>query len=154
MKAVRVHSHGGPEVLKFEDVPVPKPGPGEVLVWNCAIGVNFVDTYLRSGAFKPPAMPFIPGKEAAGEVLAVGPGVHNFTPRDRVAFVETLGAYAEQSVVPSHFLVHLPDAMTYETAAASMLKGLTAQYLVRRTFRVKPGRRCSFRLQQGEWAPS
>jgi NADPH2:quinone reductase len=106
MKAARIRSHGGPEVIEFEDVPVPKPGLGEVLVRNHAIGVNFVDTYLRSGAFKPPAMPFIPGKEAAGEVLAVGPGVQDFVPGDRVAFVETLGAYADQTVVPAHFLVH------------------------------------------------
>jgi len=139
MRAVRIHSHGGPEVLKLEEVPAPRPGSGEVLVRNHAIGVNFVDTYLRTGAFAPPAMPFIPGKEAAGEVLAVGPGVHDFAPGDRVAFVETLGAYAEQTVAPAHFLVHLPDAMEYETAAASMLKGLTAQYLLRRTFRVEPG---------------
>lgn len=139
MKAVRIHRHGGLEVLNLESVPVPLPGAGEVLVRNHAIGVNFVDTYLRSGAFAPPSLPFIPGKEGAGEVVAVGAEVHDFVPCDRVAFVETLGAYAEQSVVPAHFLVQLPDSVKYETAAASMLKGLTAQYLLRRTFRVEAG---------------
>ena len=126
-------------MLSLESVPVPQPGAGEVLVRNHAIGVNFVDTYLRSGAFTPPSLPFIPGKEAAGEVVAVGAGADEFVPGDRVAFVETLGAYAEQSVVPAHFTVHLPDSIQYETAAASMLKGLTAQYLLRRTFPVEAG---------------
>lgn len=136
---MRVHRHGGPEVLTFEDVRIGQPGPGEVLVRNRAIGVNFVDTYLRSGAFAPPYMPFIPGKEGAGEVLAIGEGVQGFAPGDRVAYVETLGAYAEGCIVPVHFVVNLPDAIEYETAAAMMLKGLTAQYLLRRTFRVEPG---------------
>jgi NADPH2:quinone reductase len=139
MKAVRVHRHGGPEVLGVVEVPVPQPGVGEVLVRNHAIGVNFVNTYLRSGAFAPPSMPFVPGKEGAGEVVAVGHGIQDFAPGDRVAYVETLGAYAEQCVVPAHFLVHLPDSISYETAAAVLLKGLTAQYLLRRTFRVDVG---------------
>lgn len=139
MKAIRVHSHGDPDVLTFEDVVIRQPGAGEILVRNRAIGVNFVDTYLRSGAFAPPCMPFIPGKEGAGEVIAIGEGVHGFAPGDRVAYVETLGAYAEECVVPVNFLMHLPDAIDYETAAAVMLKGLTAQYLLRRTFRVEAG---------------
>lgn len=137
MKAIRVHRHGGPEVLAYEDIGNRQPDAGEVLVLNRAIGVNFVDTYLRSGAFAPPCMPFIPGKEGAGEVLAIGQGVHGFAAGDRVAYVETLGAYAEQCIVPTHFLVHLPDAIDFETAGASMLKGLTAQFLLRRTFRVE-----------------
>ncbi|MDZ4878244.1 MAG: Quinone oxidoreductase 1 [Chroococcidiopsis cubana SAG 39.79] len=139
MKAIHIHSHGDPDVLIFEDVSIRQPNAGEILVRNRAIGVNFVDTYLRSGAFAPPCMPFIPGKEGAGEVLAIGEGVNGFAPGDRVAYVETLGAYAEECVVPMHFLVHLPDTIDYETAAAVMLKGLTAQYLLRRTFRVEAG---------------
>ncbi|MGF6700399.1 NADPH2:quinone reductase [Paraburkholderia sp. MM5496-R1] len=139
MKAIRVHSQGAPDVLTLEDIGIGRPGPGEVLVRNRAIGVNFVDTYLRSGAFPAPNLPFIPGKEAAGEVIVIGQDVADFAPGDRVAFVETLGAYAEQSIVPAHFLVRLPDAISFETAAASMLKGLTAQYLLRRTFRVEEG---------------
>jgi len=107
MKAIRVHKHGGPDVLTLEDVEIGKPGPREILVRNRAIGVNFVDTDLRSGTFSPPSLPFIPGKEAAGEVVAVGEGVTSFGPGDRVALVETLGAYAERSIVSEHFLVHL-----------------------------------------------
>jgi NADPH:quinone reductase len=139
MNTIRVHRHGGPEVLSYEEVAIGRPGPGEVLVRNRAIGLNFVDTYFRSGAYAPPGLPFIPGNEGAGEVVEVGEGVTGFMPGDRVAYVETLGAYAEQRIVPAHFLVHLPDAIDFETGAAMMLKGLTAQYLLRRTFKVGPG---------------
>jgi NADPH2:quinone reductase len=139
VKAIRVHRHGGPEVLTYEDVAIGEPGPGEVRVRNRAIGLNFVDVYFRSGVYVPPSLPFIPGNEAAGEVVAVGEGVTEFKPGDRVAYVETLGAYAEERNVSSHFVVHLPDAIDFETGAAMMLKGLTAQYLLRRTFRVEPG---------------
>ncbi|PWE38086.1 quinone oxidoreductase [Pseudomonas prosekii] len=138
MKAVRVHQHGGPEVLTYEDAEVGNPGAGEVLVRNYAVGVNFVDTYLRSGAF-PSELPFTPGKEGAGEVVAIGAGVEEFSVGDRVAYTETPGAYADLCIVSAHFLVHLPDSVSYETAAGSMLKGLTAQYLLRRTFRVESG---------------
>jgi NADPH2:quinone reductase len=125
-------------VLAFEDVDIGEPGPDEVRVRNRAIGLNFVDIYLRNGAFAPPRLPFTLGKEGAGEVLAIGEGVAGFAPGDRVAYaVETLGAYAEECIVPAHFLVHLPDAIAFETAAAMMLKGLTAQYLLRRTFIVQ-----------------
>lgn len=139
MKAIRVHRHGGPEVLSCEDVAIGPPGPGEVRVRNRAIGLNFVDVYFRTGAYAPPALPFIPGNEAAGEVIAVGEGVSEFKPGDRVAYVETLGAYAEERNVSAHFVVHLPAVIDFETGAAMMLKGLTAQYLLRRTFRVEPG---------------
>lgn len=137
MKAMRVHRHGGPDVLTFEDIDIGQPGPGEVRVRNRAIGVNFVDTYLRSGAFPPPHLPFTPGKEGAGEVVAVGEGVTDFALGERTAYaVETLGGYAEECIVPAHLLVQLPDAIDYETGAAMMLKGLTAQFLLRRAFRV------------------
>jgi NADPH:quinone reductase len=140
MKAIRVHRHGGPDVLAYEDIDIGEPESGEVRVRNWAIGVNFVDTYLRSGVFPPPRMPFTPGKEGAGEVLAVGENVAGFAPGDRVAYaVETLGGYAEECIVPAHFLVHLPDAIEFETAAAMMLKGLTARFLLRRAFRVEAG---------------
>jgi NADPH2:quinone reductase len=138
MKAVRVHHHGGPDVLTYEDVEVSQPGAGEVLVRNHAVGVNFVDTYMRSGAF-PSELPFTLGKEGAGEVVAIGEGVTEFSIGDRVAYTETPGAYADMCVVSAHFLVHLPDSVSYQTAAGSMLKGLTAQYLLRRTFRVNTG---------------
>lgn len=106
---------------------------------NRAIGVNFVDIYLRSGAYPPPQLPFIPGKEGAGEVVSVGPDVEGFKPGDRVAYAEALGAYAEEHNVPARVLVHLPEDIDFETGAAMMLKGLTAQYLLRRTFRVEAG---------------
>jgi len=126
-------------VLAYEKVEVGLPGPGEVRVRHRAIGVNFVDVYFRTGEYAPPALPFTPGNEGAGEVLAVGEGVTGFAPGDRVAYVVTLGSYAEERIVPAHFLVHLPDAIEFETGAAMMLKGLTAQYLLRRTFRVEAG---------------
>ncbi|WP_026871295.1 quinone oxidoreductase family protein [Inquilinus limosus] len=139
MKAIRVHRHGGPEVLAVEEIDIGRPGPGEVRVRHRAIGVNFVDIYFRSGEYAPPSLPFTPGNEGAGEVVAVGEGVTEFAPGDRVAYVETLGAYAEERNVPAHYVVRLPDAIDFETGAAMMLKGLTAQYLLRRTFRVGPG---------------
>ncbi len=137
MKAIRVHQHGGPDVLAYENFELGEPGPGEVRVRNRAIGVNFVDIYLRSGAYPPPQLPFIPGKEGAGEVVSVGPDVEGFRPGDRVAYAEALGAYAEEHNVPARVLVHLPEDIDFETGAAMMLKGLTAQYLLRRTFRVE-----------------
>lgn len=139
MKAIRVHRYGGPDVLAYEDVDIGPPGPGEVRVRNRAIGLNFVDIYFRTGTYEAPHLPFTPGNEGAGEVVAVGEGVSEFAPGDRVAYVETLGAYAEERIVPAHFLVHLPEAIEFETGAAMMLKGLTAQYLLRRTFRVEAG---------------
>lgn len=137
-KAIRVHRHGGPEVLTLENIDPDSPGPGEVQLRNRAIGLNFVDTYFRSGTYVPPSLPFIPGNESAGEVIAVGEGVEGFAPGDRVAYTGALGAYAEVSNLPAHYVVHLPDAITFETGAAMLLKGLTAQYLLRRTFRVGP----------------
>ena len=139
MKAIRVHRHGGPDVLTYEDVDIGAPGPGEVRVRNRAIGLNFVDIYFRTGAYAPPNLPFTPGNEGAGEVVSVGEGVSDFAPGDRVAYVGTLGAYAQERIVPVHFLVHLPDTIDFETAAAMMLKGLTAQSLLRRAFRVEAG---------------
>lgn len=139
MKAIRIHRHGGPEVLSYEEVELGRPGPGEVHVRNRALGLNFVDVYFRSGAYAPPSLPFIPGNEGAGEVISVGEGVQDFSPGDRVAYVETLGSYAQERLVPAHFLVHLPNDIDFETGAAMMLKGLTAQALLRRSFRIESG---------------
>ena len=138
-RAVRVHAFGGPEVMRVEEVELPPPGAGEVMVRNHAAGVNYIDTYFRSGLYKPPAMPFILGNEAAGEVVACGSGVEGVKVGDRVAYVAPLGCYAEARLVPAERLVRLADGIDYATAAAMMLKGLTAQYLLRQTFRVKPG---------------
>jgi len=139
VKAVVVHEVGGPEVMRIEDIELPSPGRGEVLVRFHAAGVNFIDTYFRTGAYKPPSLPFVPGNEGAGEVAAVGKGVKDFKEGDRVAFVGTLGCYAEERIVPADRLVKLSKAISYETAAAMMLKGLTAQYLLRQTYKVRPG---------------
>ena len=139
MKTLRVHQYGGPDVLWLDDVPKPQPGPGEVLVKNHAIGVNYTDVYMRSGIYGGTTLPFTPGKEGAGEVIAIGEGVTGFTTGDRVAYVESPGAYAEFHSVPTHFLVHLPGEISYQRAASTLLKGLTAQFLVTRTFPVAAG---------------
>ncbi len=138
-KAVRAYETGAPDVMRIEDVPPRPPERGEVMVRNHAIGVNFIDTYYRSGLYPVPALPFTPGNEAAGEITALGKGVKDFKIGDRVAYAATLGAYAEERSIAADRLVKLPKAIGYETAAALMLKGLTAQYLLRRTFKVKPG---------------
>ncbi|MCR1000661.1 quinone oxidoreductase family protein [Serratia rubidaea] len=139
MKAIRVHKTGGPEVLGIEEVSLRTPGSGELLIRNRAIGVNYTDVYTRTGAIPSSHIPLTPGKEAAGEVVDVGPGVSDFKPGDRVAYVETPGAYAEMSIVPEHFVVHLPDTVSFVTAAASMLKGLTAHFLSHKTFPIQQG---------------
>ncbi|MGI6246301.1 MAG: quinone oxidoreductase family protein [Pseudochelatococcus sp.] len=139
MSAIVVHAYGGPDVLSFEPLAVRQPGPGEVLVANRAVGVNYIDTYVRSGVYKVPQFPFVPGDEAAGEVEAVGEGVDEFVPGDRVTYTNHLGAYAERTVVPAKSVLKLPGAIGFETAAGSLLKGLTAEYLLHRTFRVEPG---------------
>lgn len=138
MKAIRVHDVGGPEAMKLEDVPQPEPAGGEARVRLETIGVNYLDTYHRTGLYKV-ALPFTPGMEAAGVVDAVGPDVEDVRAGDRVAYASTLGAYAEQAVVPAEKLVPLPDGLDSRDAAAAMLQGLTAQYLTRSTFPLKPG---------------
>ncbi|MEC9264718.1 MAG: quinone oxidoreductase [Pseudomonadota bacterium] len=139
MKAVCVHRHGGPEVLSLESVDLPPPGPDEIRIRNEAIGVNFTDIYFRTAQYAPPTLPFIPGNEGAGIVLAVGEAVRDIKPGDRVGYVSLLGAYAEEHNVPARFVVPLPDAIDFEAGAAMMLKGLTAQYLLHQTVRVRPG---------------
>ena len=139
VKAIRIHKTGGPEVLQVEDITLPQPGPGELLVKNRAIGLNFVDTYFRSGLYPVPQMPFVPGNEGAGEVLAVGPNVTEFKPGDRVAYVATLGSYAEERIVAVNSTVPLAEGVSFEAAASMMLKGMTAEYLLHRTYKVKPG---------------
>jgi NADPH2:quinone reductase len=138
VKAVVVHAPGGPEAMMLEDVRVGEPGPGQVRVRNRAIGLNFIDTYFRAGAYKTET-PFVLGNEAAGEIVAVGPDVTGFAIGDRIGYTATLGCYAQERLLDTKFAVKLPDAISFETAAGMMLKGLTAQYLLRRTFVVKPG---------------
>jgi NADPH2:quinone reductase len=138
--AVRVHKTGGPEVLTYEDIDIPAPGPGQVRLRQHAAGVNFVDTYFRAGMYPSPVgMPFVSGNEGAGEVIAVGPGVSDLKVGDRVGYVVPLGAYAAERLLPAERAVKLPAGISYEQAAAAMLKGMTVCYLVRRTFPVKKG---------------
>jgi NADPH2:quinone reductase len=137
-KAIRIHQTGGPEVMTLEDVELAPPGKGEVRVRNHAIGLNFIDIYFRQGSYPAP-LPFTPGNEGAGEVVALGKGVEGLKVGDRVAYVATLGSYAEERNVEAKSLIKLPKDISYETGAAMMLKGLTAQYLLRRTFKVKEG---------------
>ncbi len=136
--AIRIHETGGPEKLRWEEVQVGAPGPGQVRVKNTAVGLNFVDTYQRSGLYPLP-LPFILGSEGAGVVEAVGPKVKELKVGDRVAYAGPIGAYAEVLMRPADRLVKIPAGVDDKTAAAMMLKGLTAQYLIRRTYRVKKG---------------
>jgi len=141
MKAIRVHTPGGPEALRLEDVPQPAPGSGEVLVKVEAAGVNFIDVYQRTGHYKVP-VPFTLGQEAAGTVAAVGVGVAEPNVGDRVAYTAILGAYAEYAVVPADRVVRLPDGVSVRQGAAAMLQGLTAHYLATTTFPLKSGDAC------------
>ena len=157
-KMIRVHTVGGPEALVYEDVELALPGPNEVRIKQKAVGLNFIDVYHRTGLYPQP-MPFTPGSEGAGDVVAVGPGVTEFKPGDRVAYGTAIGSYAEERNIAAANLLHLPSAISYETAAAMMLKGLTAQYLLRQTYVVKPGDTILFHaaaggvgLIAGQWA--
>jgi NADPH:quinone reductase len=138
MKAIRIEQPGGPENLQLEDIAVPKPGPEEVLVKLDASGVNFIDTYHRTGLYKMP-LPFTPGMEGAGTVASAGERVIDWSPGDRVAWAMTVGSYAEYAVVPEAKLVRVPDGVNTRTAAAIMLQGMTAHYLTRSTFPLKSG---------------
>ena len=138
--AVRVHKTGGPEVLTFEQIDIPAPGQGQIKLKQHACGVNYIDTYFRMGMYPSPVgLPFTSGNEGAGEVIAVGPGVTDIKVGDRIGYVVGLGGYAQERLMPAERAVKLPDSITYEQAAAMMLKGMTAQYLLRRTYNVKKG---------------
>lgn len=137
--AIRFHRTGGPEVLQWEEVGVGEPGPGEVRVRHAAVGLNFIDTYHRSGLYPVP-LPSGIGLEGAGTVEALGPGVTHLQVGDRVAYAGgPLGAYSEARLIPADRLIRLPDSLSFETGAAMMLQGLTAAYLLRRTYRVQKG---------------
>jgi NADPH:quinone reductase len=138
VKGIRVHEVGGPEVMKFEEFDLPKPGPGEIRIVHEAIGVNYIDTYFRTGLYPAPT-PFTVGNEGAGVVSEVGKKVSGFKPGDRVAYVSGMRAYAEEANVPADSVVKLPKGIAFETAAGMMLKGMTTEYLVRRTYKVRAG---------------
>lgn len=139
MKAIQIHAHGGPEVLVYEDVKLPPPGRGEIRIRIKAIGLNFIDVYYRTGLYPVPSFPYTPGDEAAGEVVGIGEKVRGIKIGDRVAYVSNFGSYAEERNINAEEVVKLPDGIKYETAAAMMLKGLTAHYLLRKTFKVGKG---------------
>lgn len=142
MRAIQVYEVGGPEVLQEAEVDQPRPGPGEAVVEVAASGVNFLDVYHREGRYILP-LPFTPGTEGAGTVVEVGPGVADVAVGDRVGWVETPGTYAERAVVDSSRLVPLPDDIGFETAAAVLLQGMTAHYLVKDAYPVQGATPCS-----------
>ncbi len=147
---IQFSQHGGPEVLEQVDTPVVAPGAGEVRVRNHAIGLNFIDTYFRGGLYVPPSLPSGLGTEGAGEIEAVGEGVSEFKVGDRVAYATgPLGAYGEHHSLPARHLVKLPDSISYEQAAAVMLKGLTTQYLLRQVYPLKAGETVLFHAAAG-----
>ena len=137
-RAFVVREHGGPEQLRLEDLEVAAPGPGQLRIRNRAIGLNFVDVYQRTGLYAT-QLPFVAGNEGAGEVMAVGSGVTGFAPGDRVAYQGPVGAYADERLLPAERAVHLPDSISFETAAAALLKGATAFYLLHWTHELKSG---------------
>lgn len=138
MKAIQIQATGGPEVLQLVELPIPEPGPGQVLIRVEAVGVNFIEIYFRKGVYKA-TMPLIPGSEAAGTVEKLGPGVTGFEEGDLVASVSVLGSYAEYALVPAAQLVKVPSRLTPEQAAAAMLQGMTAHYLAYSTYPLKAG---------------
>lgn len=137
--AIRVHEYGGPEAMKWEEIEVPAPGPGQAKIRHHYAGLNFIDVYHRTGLYPQPSLPFVLGAEGAGEVIEVGPDVSWLKPGDRVAYASVIGAYAEERLIPADRLVKLPDGIDTKIAAAMMLQGMTVQYLIRRTYEVGPG---------------
>jgi NADPH:quinone reductase len=137
--AVRVHKTGGPDALVYENIEIGAPGPGQIRIKQHASGINFIDCYFRMGLYPAPSLPFVAGNEGAGEVIAVGEGVKDFKVGDRVAYVHAMGGYAAERLLPAERAVKLPASISYEQAAGMMLKGMTAQYLVRRVHKVAKG---------------
>lgn len=158
--AIKVHETGGPEVMQWEEVEVGEPGAGEARIRHTAIGLNYIDVYFRSGLYPAPnGLPLVPGSEGAGVVVSVGEGVDSLKPGDRVAYAGPLGSYAEERIVAADRLVKIPDGVDDKTAAAMMLKGMTARYLLRRTYKVTPQTAFLFHaaaggvgLIAGQWA--
>jgi NADPH:quinone reductase len=149
IKAVRFHQTGGPEVLQVDTLDLPPPSAGEVQIKHHAIGLNFIEIYLRSGLY-PAALPACPGTEAAGEITAVGEGVSEFKPGDRVAYASgPIGSYCTMRNIAAAHVVPLPDSISFDHAACMMLKGLTAQYLLRRVYPIKPGETILFHAAAG-----
>jgi len=159
-KAIRIAENGGADVLKLVDHDPGTPGPGQVLIRHTAIGLNFLDVYYRSGLYPAPSgFPLVPGSEAAGEVISLGPDVEGLKVGQRVAYVTAIGAYSTERVMPADRLVKVPEGVSDEQAAAVLLKGLTAEYLLRRTYPLKAGETALYHaaaggvgLILGQWA--
>ena len=157
---IEVSQTGGPEVMEFKQRDVAAPAPGEALIRQTAIGINYIDVYFRSGVYAAPQLPFTPGMEGAGTVVALGDGVSDLQVGDRIAYATApVGAYAEERLIAADRLTKIPDNISDETAAAMMLKGMTARYLLRETFRVEKGHTILFHaaaggvgLIAGQWA--
>lgn len=158
---IRVHDYGGPDALKWEKAEIGDPGPGEVRIKQTGIGLNFIDAYMRSGLYPQDELPFIPGTEGAGVVTALGAGVGNLKVGRRVAYAGHMGSYAEERLIAADRVVRIPDEVSDETAAAVMLKGMTAQYLLRQIYKVGPKTTLLFHAAAGgvgmiacQWATS
>ncbi len=158
---VRIHGHGGPEVLSVENGDVARPKSGEVKLKQHAIGINYIDVYGRTGLYPLPELPAVLGMEGAGEVTEIGDGVNDLQLGDRVAYAGPIGAYASERTIPADRVIKLPDSITYDTAAAMMLQGMTVRYLLRRTYRVGPETTLLFHAAAGgvgliacQWASS
>lgn len=147
--AIRVHKYGGPEELKWEEIDLPDPGPQEVQIRQTAVGLNYIDTYIRSGLYAQPSLPFVLGQEGAGVVTAVGGEVKNLKMGDRVAYAGPMGAYAKMRNAPAARLVKIPDGIDDKTAAGMMLQGMTARYLLRKTYPVGKGTTLLFHAAAG-----
>jgi NADPH:quinone reductase len=147
--AIQVHEYGGPDVLKWEEVEVGAPGPGEIKIEQTAVGLNYIDVYLRTGLYPQPSFPFVPGMEGAGVVTEVGEGVRDLKVGRRVAYAGPVGAYTQERLIPADRVVKIPSGISDEIAAAVMLKGMTAQYLLRRTYKVGPGTTLLFHAAAG-----
>jgi NADPH2:quinone reductase len=147
--AIRIHQHGGPEALKWDKIDVPAPGKGEIRVKHHAVGLNYIDTYQRSGLYKLPNLPAVLGMEGAGQVIATGEGVTEFKAGDRIAYANPMGSYAEERNMPADRAVKVPDGIDYKTAAAMMLQGMTVRYLLRQTYKVGPGTTMLFHAAAG-----
>ena len=160
-RAIRIHEYGGPQVLKWQKAEIGAPGPGEIKLRQTAIGLNYIDIYMRTGLYPQPSLPFIPGMEGAGVVTEIGEGVRDLKIGRRVAYAGQVGAYAEERLIAADRVVKIPAGITDRTAAAIMLKGMTAQYLLRRTYKVGRGTTLLFHAAGGgvgliacQWAAS
>ena len=147
--AIRAYETGGPEVLRWEEAAVGAPGPGEARVRHTAVGLNFIDIYIRTGLYPAPALPYTPGMEGAGLVVALGEGVEHLQPGDRVAYAHPIGAYCEERVMPARYLVRIPEGISDQAAASMMLQGLTVQYLLKSSYPVKAGDSILFHAAAG-----